>query len=176
MKLGRILREKQVASIADSIKRYNSFFVVNFSNVKVNDFNQLRSRLFEKEARMFTVRNNLARIAMENAGISDMQELVDGSCAFVFLGEDIVGVSGILVGFSREFENFRIKGGYFNQKALSSKDIEALSKLPPLDVLRAHLVMTMKMPITGFVCSLKNILNKLVWTLNAVKEKKEGQK
>ena len=33
----------------------------------------------------------------------------------------------------------------------------------------------MKAPVTNFAVVLKNILNKLVWALNAVKDKKEGK-
>jgi len=174
MNLGRRVKELQKEVIVSKIKESDSFYIIGFSGIKGNDFNSLRLSLKKNGARLMVVKNRLLRLAFEEMKLSQLSEFIKESTALVFLGEDIVTSSKVLVEFSKENTGLQIRGGYTQDKVLSSRDIERISKLPGIQVLRAQAVYTLKSPLTSLVYTLNNILAKLVWVLNGIKEKKEG--
>ena len=81
--------------------------------------------------------------------------------------------SKVLFNFTKDHVNLILAGGLLKDKLLSSKDIEALAKLPSREVLLTQAVMAIKSPITGFVFVLKGNLRKLVFCLEQIKQKKQ---
>ena len=65
--------------------------------------------------------------------------------------------------------------GLLEGKTLSNEKVEALSKLPPREVLLSTLLGTLKAPTSGLVNVLAGVLRKFLGTLQAIKQKKEEQ-
>ena len=70
---------------------------------------------------------------------------------------------------------FHIHGFTIEDILLSDKDVEELSKLPSRQVLLGMAVNVIASPLTSLATSLQQIITKLPWALNAIKEKKEKQ-
>ena len=67
-----------------------------------------------------------------------------------------------------------IKGAALDAAALSAKDVEALSKLPSKDTMRAMLLGTLTAPATSLVRVLNAPLLNVLYALKAYEEKKGG--
>jgi large subunit ribosomal protein L10 len=79
-----------------------------------------------------------------------------------------------LVKFAKDNGLPTVKSGLFEGEVYDAAGVEQLSKLPSRKELLGMLANVMQAPITGLAVSLNNIILKLPYAINAVKEKKEG--
>ena len=172
-KLSVLFKEASENRIKKGIKESEAFFVVKYSKLSGPDLNSLRKSLRGVNSELFVVKNNTARRALKDQQSQPLLDLVNGPCGFVFSKKEPVEASKVLFNFTKDHANLKLEGGLLKNKLISSKDIEALAKLPPREVLLAKTVMAMKSPITGFVFVLKGNLRKLVFCLEQVKNKKQ---
>jgi large subunit ribosomal protein L10 len=174
-KVSQIIKEVSETRIKESIKKSNSFLIVKYSGVSSPDMCNLRMALRSVDAEMFVVKNTTARRAVKEFNIDALSGMVEGPCGFIFFKEGPVAASKVLAGFKKDHEKLVLEGGLLDDKVLTTKDIEKMSKLPSKEVLRAQVVMTLKSPIFGIVGVLKGNLRKLVWCMEQIKQKKESQ-
>jgi len=171
-KLSTIFKEASENRIKKGLKDSEAFFVVKYSKLSGPDLNALRKSLRGIDSEMLVVRNNTARRAL--AGQNEaLLNCVQGPCGFVFSKKEPVEASKVLFNFTKDHVNLILAGGLLKDKLLSSKDIEALAKLPSREVLLARAVTAIKSPITGLVFVLKGNLRKLVFCLDQIKQKKQ---
>ena len=160
--------------IRDNIQNSSSFFVIKYSGISSPAMSTLRKTLKGASANLFVVRNKVAMRILSDLGRADLTKLIDGPCGFIFIKEEPVNASKVVCDFLKEHEKFVIEGGLFGDKILVKTDIEALSKVPSKDVLRAQVVMGMKSPLSGLVMVLNGTLRKFVYCLEQVRQKKSG--
>ena len=171
-KLSTIFKEASENRIKKGLKDSEGFFVVKYSKLSGPDLNALRKSLRLIDSELLVVRNNTARRAL--AGQNEaLLNFVQGPCGFVFSKKEPVEASKVLFNFTKDHANLILEGGLLKDKLLSSRDIEALAKLPSREMLLTKTVMAIKSPITGFVFVLKGNLRKLVFCLEQIKEKKQ---
>lgn len=171
-KLSIIFKEASENRIKKGLKDSEAFFVVKYSKLSGPDLNALRKSLRGIDSEMLVVRNNTARRALVGQNEA-LLNCVQGPCGFVFSKKEPVETSKVLFNFTKDHVNLILAGGLLKDKLLSSKDIEALAKLPSREVLLARAVMAIKSPITGLVFVLKGNLRKLVFCLDQIKQKKQ---
>jgi large subunit ribosomal protein L10 len=174
-KIGLIVKEVSESRIKESIKQSGSFLIVKYSGVSSPDMCNLRMALRAVDADMFVVKNTIARRAVKEFAGDQLLALVDGPCGFVFFKEEPVEASRVLFGFAKDHDKLKLEGGLLKDKVLNMKDIEQMAKLPPKEMLRGQLVMTLKSPIFGIVGVLKGNLRKLVWVMSEIKRAKENK-
>ncbi len=128
------------------------------------------------------IRNSILKIALEESNLKDIAPKMRGALIINYTKNDPVALAKKLneiISYFKKEKNLKedipeVIFGILNGKVISANEVKTLATLPPREVLLAQLVGTMKAPITNFAIILKNVLNKLVWVLNAVKDKKEG--
>jgi large subunit ribosomal protein L10 len=129
------------------------------------------------------IRNSILKIALEESNLKDIAQKMRGALIINYTKKDPISLAKKLneiISFFKKEKNVKedipeIAFGILNGKLISAEEVKKLANLPPKEVLLAQLLGTMKAPITNFAVVLKNVVNKLVWVLNAVKEKKEGK-
>jgi large subunit ribosomal protein L10 len=171
-KLGILVKETSQDRIKNQLKESNAVFIIRYSGLSSPDISLLRQSLKNSCARLFVVKNSVARRAFNNAGLEPLIKAVEGPCGLVFAKEEPVGPSRALCNFSKGHEQLKLEGGYLKDKVLEKKDIEAMAKLPTKEVLRAQLVMTLNSPISGLAVTLNQILAKFVYCIDQIREKK----
>lgn len=172
-KLGLLFKEVSEGQIKSSLKNSNALFIVKYSGLSSPDLSSLRQNLKTSNARLFVVKNSVARRALKSAGLEDLLKSVEGPCGLVFVKDEPVGTSKVLCNFLKEHEPLKLEIGLLNNKVLEKKDIEALAKLPSREVLRAQVVMALNSPISGIVITLNQILTKFVICIDRIKEKRQ---
>jgi large subunit ribosomal protein L10 len=129
------------------------------------------------------IRNSILKIALEESNLKDLAPKMRGALIINYTKKDPISLAKKLneiISYFKKEKNIKedipeIVFGILNGKLISAEEVKKLANLPPKEVLLAQLLGTMKAPVTNFAVVLKNVLNKLVWALNAVKEKKEGK-
>ncbi|RLD17219.1 MAG: 50S ribosomal protein L10, partial [Caldiserica bacterium] len=78
-----------------------------------------------------------------------------------------------VVKFSKDHENFKIKGGYVESRVVGHEEIVQISRLPSRDELLSMLVGTLKAQVAKLSFALKGIILKLLYAFKEIERKKE---
>jgi len=171
-------REKKVMSLGDITTEFGKSvgtFVVDFKGLNVDSITRLRRNLLKGESDMMVVKNTIAKRALSE-GYKAAPALLDlfvGTNALVFAYGDASATAKALYDFRKDNVKLVVKAGFMEGRKLEAAQVEALSKLPPKDVLRAHLLGTMAAPMSQFVRQLAAVPTSFVRVLGANKEKQE---
>jgi large subunit ribosomal protein L10 len=122
------------------------FIVVDYTGLKVPQFNELRSRLRKTGAEMHVVKNSIFRVAAKEAGIADLTGALAGQTAVVTGQKDVTSAAKALKNFTAEFEKPKIKFGHLGNKRLEGVDVMAMADLPSLEELRGKLLGVLQAP------------------------------
>ena len=168
-------RERKAAvvdEVAAQIEASVAVFAVDYRGISVPQAAELRTRLNAVGAGFRVVKNTLTNIAAEKAGADDLTALLEGPTAFTFVpeGGDVALAAKALATFRREHEVLAFKGGRMNGDPLTADELEALSRLPALDVLHGQLVGVLASPLTGLARGLNGLVSGLAIALGQIAE------
>ena len=159
----KVLSEKQaiVAGLTEKIKNAAAGVLVDYSGITVAEDTEMRRKLREENVDYSVVKNTLVRFAINNAGLEDLDPLLNGTTSLAISTEDPVAPARVISEYAKKFTNhFEIKGGFMDGKVISVDEINALAAIPPLPILRAQVLGTMLAPITSLAIVLKAIAEK----------------
>lgn len=171
-KIGLLVKEISGNRIKEKLKESQSVFIIGYSGLSGPDLSVLRQGLTAQKARLFVVKNSVARRSLKDAGLDELSKRIDGPSAFIFINEEPIGVSRLLCDFSKTHEQLKLEAGFLKDRILEKKDIEALAKLPSKDALRALVVSALNSPLSGLVIVLNQTLRKFVYCIDQIKQKK----
>jgi large subunit ribosomal protein L10 len=172
-KIGLLVKETSGSRIKDSFKSSKGLIIVKYSGVSSPDMSSLRKTLKGAGANLFVVKNSVARRAMKELGLNDLIGSVETPCGMIFFKDEPVDTSRVLCTFRKDHDKLVLEGGILIDRLLTRKDIEAMSKLPSRDVLRAQVVGVLNRPISGLVIVLNQTLKKFVYCLDQVKQNRQ---
>jgi len=147
------------------------FIVVNYKNLKVTHFSELRKRLSKAGAELHVVKNSIFRIAAKEAGVGDLNGALSGQLAVVTGQKDISTAAKVVKTFGTEFDRLKVHFGYLNNQRLEQPDILMLADLPSIEVLRAKLLGLFNAPATKLVTLLNTPASQLARVLKAKADK-----
>jgi large subunit ribosomal protein L10 len=104
----------------------------------VKDLQTLRRSLGE-HADYAVVKNTLAKLAAEEAGIAGFDELLNGPTAIAFIKGDVVEAAKGLRDFAKAHPALIIKGGYLDGNPLDASEVAKLADLESREVLLGKL-------------------------------------
>ena len=172
-KIGLLVKEVSENRIKSSFKSSKGLIIVKYSGVASPDMSGLRKTLKNSGSDLFVVKNSIARRAMKELGLTELIKAIESPCGLIFFKDEPVDISKVLCDFRKEHEKLVLEGGLLEEKILTSKDIETMSKLPSKDVLRAQVVCALNGPIVKVVVVLNQTLKKFVYCLDQVRQKKQ---
>ncbi len=165
----RTEKERVVAELAKQLGESETLMVADYRGLTMPEIDELRGRLLEAGARFRVVKNTLTKLAAEQAGTTDVLQLIDGPTAIAFLDAegDPVAVAKVLNEVARANDVLVIRGGVLEGTVVGEDEIKRLATLPPADVLRAQLVGAVSAPLTTVVGLFTAPLRDLVGVLDA---------
>jgi len=176
VKEARLAQKQEVISeIKEAIQNSKSVVIVEYRGLDVSQITELRSKYRETGSAYKVYKNTMVNIALQELGYEGYDEYLTGPNGFVFSNEDMVQGPKVSTEFSKENEKLIIKGGLLEGKVLSADEVKDLAKLPSKEVLVAMALGGLNAPIQGFVSALNGVVTKVVYALNAVKEKQEQE-
>jgi large subunit ribosomal protein L10 len=162
-------KERVVAELAKRLSDADTLMVADYRGLTMPEIDELRSRLLEAGARFTVVKNTLTRRAAEEAGTTDVLDLIDGPTAIAFLEADgdPVAAAKVLNEAARANDVLVIRGGLLEGTVVDDAEIKRLATLPSADVLRAQLAGTVVAPLTTVVGLFTAPLRDLVGVIDA---------
>ena len=159
-----------IDEVADQIGSAGAIFAVDYRGLSVKQAADLRARLIEIDANLRVVKNTLTERAADKAGAEPLKQFLEGPTAFTFVHGDPVLAAKALAGFRRETQFPQFKGGWMDGRELTIEQLEALSRLPSLDVMHGQLVGLIAMPISGLARGLNALLSGIAIALGQIAE------
>lgn len=159
-----------IDEVASQIEEAQAIFAVDYRGLSVKQAADLRGRLIEIDASLRVVKNTLTERAVDKVGIESLKQYLEGPTAFTFVHGDPVLAAKAIAAFRREAQIPEFKGGWMDGREMTVEQIEALSKLPSLDVMHGQLVGMVATPLTGLVRSLNALLSGIAIALGQIQE------
>ena len=159
----KVLSEKQaiVASLTEKLQGAAAGVLVDYKGITVSEDTALRAELRKNNVEYAVVKNTLLRFAVNNVGMNELDDLLNGTTSLAICQDDPVAPARIVNDFAKKLgDRFTIKGGFMDGKVMPLDEVMALAAIPPIPVLRAQVLGTMLAPISGLACVLKQIAEK----------------
>src|SRR4051812_1542607 len=160
-----------VEEIAERLNEADAIFAVDSRGISVPEAAELRASLREADATFRVVKNRLAKRAAEQAGTTELDELLDGPIALTFIKGDAVVAAKAISTFSRRHDVLEYRGGLMDGEILAPEQFQAIARLPGLDVLHGQLVGVTASPLTGLTRGLASMLSGLAVAMGEIAEK-----
>src|SRR5215203_6044000 len=160
-----------IEEIAERLGEADAIFAVDYRGISVPEAAELRTRLREADATFRVVKNRLAKRAAEQAGTTELDELMDGPIALTFVKGDAVVAAKAIATFARQHNVLEYRGGLMDGEVLEPEQFGAIARLPALEVLHGQLVGVTASPLTGLTRGLASMLSGLAAGLGQIAEK-----
>ena len=170
-------REQKTKVIEEFVAVFNKpgFYLMDFKGLNVEEVTELRARLREANVSMKVVKNTLAKRALAEAGITDIDSYFVGPTGVIWSSEDSITPAKVMVEFLKNHDKGVIKAGMVDGTLVTEGDIDRLSKLPGKQELYAQVAMTLNSPMVKLAMTLNAAPQKFVRILDAVREKREQE-
>lgn len=161
MPSAKILEQKQqmVGELADKIKNSTSGVLVNYCGITVEKDTALRRKLREAGVDYTVIKNTYIRKACEIAGLEGLDNVLEGMTAFA-VSDDPVAPAKILCEFAKENENFQIKAGFIDGRAIDVAEIKSLSEIPSKEGLICKILGSLQSSLYGLAYVLQGKIDK----------------
>lgn len=165
------MKVEKTILIENLLEKVNSspfLFVVDYTGLTVNKFEELRKRLRDASAELHVFKNTLVKKAAERAGYpEEIGTTLVGQTAVVTGAADVCATAKVLKTFTDEFKKPQIKAGVLDGKYLELSAVEALADLPSREVLLAQLLGVLQAPAGKLVRTINEPAASLARVLQA---------
>ena len=147
------MRIEKVAILDEVIARVKDSdycFIINHGGVTVAQFAKLRKDLRAQDSRLLVVKNSfLAKVVKEKGWDESVNAMFAGNTAIVTGHGEATAVAKAIMAFVKDSNGkASVKGADYDNKIVDAAMVEALSKVPGKNELRATLLMLLKEPAT----------------------------
>lgn len=164
----------KVAALKERIQDSEALLLTEYRGLSVHDATELRRALSE-QARFAIVKNTLMVRAAADAGVAELEVLLDGPTAVAFVQGDVVATAKKVVDAAKKFPALVIKGGYLDGKVLSAAEAQSLATLESREVMLSKVAGMLKAEMTRAASMLQAIQGRFLGVLEAYKEKLPGE-
>ena len=124
--MARADRQAAVAEIVELFNDADGAVLTDYRGLTVKELQDLR-RSLGGDANYAVVKNTLAKIAANQAGISGFDDLLVGPTAIAFINGDVVEAAKGLRDFAKANPALIIKGGILDGSPLSAQEVAKLA-------------------------------------------------
>ncbi len=147
------MRIEKVAILDEVVARVKDSdycFIMNHGGVTVSAMAKLRAELRALESRVLVVKNTyLAKVAKEKGWSDEVNAMFAGPTAIVTGHGEPTAVAKAIMAFVKDSAGkASVKGADYDNKIVDAAMVDALSKVPGKNELRAMLLMLLKEPAT----------------------------
>ena len=146
----RIEKVAILNEVTARVKDSDYCFILNYGGVDVVKIGAFRAALKGHDSRLLIVKNTfLAKAAKEKGWSDEVQAMLTGPTAIVTGKGEVTAVAKDVMDFVNGSDGrASVKGADYDGKIVDAAMVEALSKVPGKDQLRATLLMLLKEPAT----------------------------
>ncbi len=160
-------KEELVAEYVDLLQQSQGVVITEYRGMTVKQLDALRGKLRENNSSFTVTKNTLLKVALNEVGMAIPEDLLKGPAALISANEDLASMVKTVLDFSKGQELLIVKGGIVGTSIVYENQLETISNLPPLDVLRAQLLGMVSMPMSQLAGLLAEPARQLVYVVRA---------
>lgn len=169
------LKAQKLEEIDETLSQAKSIFITDFSGLTVEEVTRLRKEFRKNKVKYLVVKNTLARISAKKYGYEKISPYLTGPTGLAIALDDPTAPVRVIFDFKKDKEKPAIKAAFLEGQLLDKASAEAVRNIPPRPILYAQVVSAIAAPLSGFVGGLQQLIAKLAYTLNAIKDIKEKE-
>jgi len=176
VKFSLLCKKLMMSELEECFKKYPNFIITNYLGVSSNDLNRFRQEVEKADSKYLVVKNRFFKRVLDQMGLNEYTDIVDGGCGVTFVGEEFVDPAKLTIDYTKRHEGFTIKGARIDGQRVDAKRLKEIAALPSREVLLSMVVSAIQSPLSGLVGVLGGVTRKFVYTLQAIKKKKGENK
>jgi len=161
---------EKVAALKERIQGADALLLAEYRGLSVHDATELRRALSE-QARFAIVKNTLMQRAAADAGVAELEALLEGPTAVAFVQGDVVATAKKVVDAAKRFPALVLKGGYLDGKVLSAAEAQSLATLESREVMLSRVAGMLKAEMSRAAAMFQAIQGRFLGVLEAYKGK-----
>ena len=173
--MDRAGKQEILGEIKEAFANVASVVIADYRGITVPVVTAMREDFRKAGCHYRVLKNSLVKIAVKGSKMEPMSQLMVGTTAVIWSTEIPQDPAKIALKWAKDEPKFQIQGGFFDGKTLDAKGVEALSKMPGKNELRASLLMTFLAGPTDFVRTIIAGPQNFAYLLDARKRQLEGQ-
>lgn len=167
-------KQEMVANYEALLEKSEGVFMLTYSGMTNKAIEALHRGVRDSGGESHVVKNTLIKIAMVNQGYA-VEEQLTGTTMVGYAFSDPAATAKVLADAVKESEGkMDFKLGYLDKNELSSDEVKALAKLPPLPVMRATILGTILAPASQLVRVINEPGAQLARVIKARSEQEEA--
>ena len=164
-----------LAKVNDILEASQGFYVVDYRGLTVKETQELRRQLREAGGQMKVFKNNIVKIALQQHEMPEIDDVLVGTCSYVFFADDPVSPAKVLKEFAQKTKKTEVVGGIADGAALNADQAKAYAELPTREQLFGQIAGL----IAGFARDIAYCINEvpggLARAIKAINEAEDGQ-
>ncbi len=159
-----------VQEIGQKLAASQAVFVTEYRGLTVSQLATVRNALRPADAQLAVYKNTLAKLAVREAGLDGLDELLVGPTALTFVQGDVAGAAKALRESSKTLTALVVKGGVLGENVLSEADVMTLADLPSREELLAKFAGALQAPLVKTAGLLQALPRNFAYGLSALIE------
>lgn len=164
--------KETLAKIKEDLDGVSALWLVDYRGLTVKEAQQLRRDIRAAGAHLTVYKNTLMKLALADAGLPTIDDLLEGPSAFVFAKEDPAAAAKAIKTFAKDNENLIIKGGLMEGEAVDAAQVEAIASLPSREELMAQIAMLINGVARGLAVTINGVPQGLAQAVSQVADQK----
>lgn len=164
-----------VAELKEEFSAARTTIVADYRGLTVSEIQAVRRALRGEGITYRVVKNRLAKIAAQEAGQTELSEMLEGPTALAMGAGDEVVLARTFLDAVRPYKTVVVRGAVLNGRRVGSDSVSRLATLPSRDMLLAQLVGGIASPLTSMASLLAAPLRNLGYALSQLAEQKGQQ-
>ena len=162
MKETILLKQNEVAQIAERMKSSASVVAFKYQGLTVDKFQELRKEMRANGCEVEVVKNNISRRAAIECGYNELTDALSGPIALAFASTDMVAAAKILFkAAGAENAKVEVVKGVVDGDVYSFEQLKQLSQLPSYETLLTQLAAGMLGTVSQLAVGLQQIIEQM---------------
>jgi large subunit ribosomal protein L10 len=167
-------KEQELALLEEKFQHSKALVFTGFHGLTAQEMVELR-RLFRKSGLEYrVVKNTLARLAAQRAGLQVEPFLVGPTGVLIGYGDAVLPFK-VALEVAKRYKQYEIKGGLLEGQVVQASEAAGIAALPSREELLARLAFVLKAPIQKLASDLRMIIARLAIALDEVRKRKEAE-
>jgi large subunit ribosomal protein L10 len=128
--MSRQIKDMLIEDIQSRLGEARDFLVVDCSKLDAISANEWRLGLRASKISALTVKNSIAKNALQRLGVEGLDEVLAGPSTLCWGSDDVVALSKEITGWAKRLEQLSIKGATVEGQGLDADGVDRLSKSP----------------------------------------------
>jgi large subunit ribosomal protein L10 len=172
--MDRAGKEVMLGEIKEAFANVASVVIADYRGITVPVVTTMRDDFRKAGCHYRVFKNSLVKIAVKGSKMEPLTQLMVGTTAVIWSQESPQDPAKIALKWAKDEPKFKIVGGYFEGSVLDVAGVDALSKMPGKNEMRATMLMTFLAAPQSFVAQIAAAPQNFAYLLDARKRQLEG--